>query len=255
MGKIADTVGSFIKGLVGIRGSPHDTLAKLRKKQAKSAAEGNTEKQKQEQPQPAKGKVHINIKRPKPEPPPGPPETEPDPTQQEPPNSPYVKTATGKRQRRRGLRPKDLGRDAAYQAQFRKDNGVVEHIVDGKLDESREIVRKRLAEIYARKLVEMKKILGVRFARAILGEATRYKVVPVRIRKGKVQRRKKVSNLPGYTFRKAKGGSAKFTKMTVKERRDRRMGQRRGKIRRRAKRAIAKQRFERSLRKRKALGL
>ena len=59
--------------------------------------------------------------------------------------------------------------------------------------------------------------------------ATRVKLVKVRIRNGKVQRRKKVSNVPGMTFR---GG--KLKRMSVTERRNRKMGARKGKTKRRA---------------------
>ena len=78
----------------------------------------------------------------------------------------------------------------------------------------------------------------------------RIKIVKVRIRNGKVQRRKKVSNVSGYTLR---GGSLK--RMTPTERRNRRMGQRRGKIKRRAERVQIRMKFKRALRKRKSMGL
>lgn len=77
----------------------------------------------------------------------------------------------------------------------------------------------------------------------------RVKVVKLRIRGGKVQRRKKVSNVPGMTLR-----SGRLVRMSPTERRNRRMGQRKGKIKRKAKiqRAIMKR--KRSLLKRKRLG-
>jgi len=78
----------------------------------------------------------------------------------------------------------------------------------------------------------------------------RIKIVKVRIRNGKVQRRKKVSNVSGYTLR---GGGLK--RMTPTERRNRRMGQRRGKIKRRAERVQIRMKFKRALRKRKSMGL
>lgn len=133
---------------------------------------------------------------------------------------------------------------------------IVEAITQGKLDEARELVRQRLTEIAARKLLEVKKMLGARITHEIISEGPRFKIVRARIRKGKVQRRKKVSNLPAYTFRKkGKGGVSKLIRMSVQERRKRRMGQKRGKIKRRAKRAIIKQKYARSMRKRKALGI
>lgn len=79
---------------------------------------------------------------------------------------------------------------------------------------------------------------------------TRIKLVKARIRGGKIQRRKKVSNVPGMTLR---GG--KLKRMSPTERRNRRMGQKRGKMKRRAKLARTLQKRKRSLQKRKTLGL
>jgi hypothetical protein len=81
-------------------------------------------------------------------------------------------------------------------------------------------------------------------------EEARINIVKARIRGGKIQRRKKVSNVPGMTLR-----SGKLKRMTPAERRNRKMGQRRGKIKRKAKMNRAIMKRQRSLRKRKALGL
>lgn len=81
-------------------------------------------------------------------------------------------------------------------------------------------------------------------------DEARVKIVKARIRGGKIQRRKKVSNVPGMTIR---GG--KLTRMSPAERRRRKMGQRRGKIKRKAKMNRAIMKRQRSIRKRKALGL
>lgn len=78
----------------------------------------------------------------------------------------------------------------------------------------------------------------------------RVKIIKARIRGGKVQRRKRVSNVPGMTLR---GG--KLVRMSPTERRKRRMGARKAKIKRRAKLARALQKRKRSLQKRKRLGL
>ena len=80
--------------------------------------------------------------------------------------------------------------------------------------------------------------------------APRVSVIKVRIRNGQVQRRKKVSNVPGMTFR---GG--KLQRMSAKERRDRKMGARKGKMKRRAKLQQAIRKRKRSLQKRQRLGL
>ena len=78
----------------------------------------------------------------------------------------------------------------------------------------------------------------------------RLKIIRARIRGGKVQRRKKLSAVKGYTLR---GG--KLVRMSPTERRKRKLGARKAKIKRRRtlNRALMKRR--RSLIKRKALGL
>jgi hypothetical protein len=78
----------------------------------------------------------------------------------------------------------------------------------------------------------------------------RTKMVKVRIRKGKVQRRRKVSAIKGYTIR---GG--KLTRMTPMERRHRKMGAKRSKFKRRAKLRQSLRKRRMSLRKRSAMGL
>ena len=82
-----------------------------------------------------------------------------------------------------------------------------------------------------------------------LGEAARVKIVKLRIRNGQVQRRKKVSNIPGMTLR---GG--KLKRMSPTERRNRKMGAKRAKIKRRAKLQQAIRKRAKSLQKRKRLG-
>ena len=92
--------------------------------------------------------------------------------------------------------------------------------------------------------------------RQIISEASnvqkvgRKKIVRARVRGGKVQRRKVVSGVKGYTMR---GG--RLIRMSPGERRRRKLGQRKGKIKRRAKLARALIKRKRALIKRKALGL
>lgn len=81
-------------------------------------------------------------------------------------------------------------------------------------------------------------------------DEARFKIVKARIRNGVVQRRKKVSTAPGLTFR---GG--KLTRMSPSERRHRKMGQRRGKLKRRAKMSRTLRKRTMSLRKRSRLGI
>lgn len=91
--------------------------------------------------------------------------------------------------------------------------------------------------------------------REIIAEANvqkmgRKKLIRLRVRGGKVQRRKVVSAVKGYTIR---GG--KMIRMTSRERMKRKIGARRAKIKRRAKLARALIKRKRSLRKRTSLGL
>jgi len=78
----------------------------------------------------------------------------------------------------------------------------------------------------------------------------RTKLIKVRIRKGKIQRRRKFSAVKGFTFR---GG--KLTRMMPAERRNRKLAARRSKFKRRAKLRQALRKRRLSLRKRTALGL
>jgi hypothetical protein len=91
--------------------------------------------------------------------------------------------------------------------------------------------------------------------RKIIAEANvvrmgRKKLVKARVRGGKVQRRKVVSGVKGYTIR---GG--KLTRMSSAERLRRRISQRKAKVKRRAKQARALIKRKRSLRRRQSLGL
>jgi hypothetical protein len=87
-------------------------------------------------------------------------------------------------------------------------------------------------------------------AEANVQKMGRKKLVRARVRGGKVQRRKVVSAVKGYTIR---GG--KLTRMTSSERLKRRISQRKAKIKRKAKLARALIKRKRSLRRRKSLGL
>jgi hypothetical protein len=78
----------------------------------------------------------------------------------------------------------------------------------------------------------------------------RIKLVRARIRKGKIQRRKKLSAVKGFRL---KGG--KLKRMTAGERRKRKMGARRAKFKRKAKASRIKFALRKSLRRRKAMGL
>jgi hypothetical protein len=81
-------------------------------------------------------------------------------------------------------------------------------------------------------------------------DEARINIIKARVRGGKIQRRKKVSNVPGMTLR---GGQLK--RMSAAERRRRKMGARKGKMKRRAKLSRSLMKRKRSLQRRKSLGL
>ncbi len=107
----------------------------------------------------------------------------------------------------------------------------------------------RIHNIIAEKLETLKEHLMLEANRNVIKQG-RAKIVKARVRGGKIQRRKKLSAVKGYTIR---GG--KLVRMSPAERRKRKMGARRGKLKRKAKLARALMKRKRSLRKRAAIGL
>ncbi len=136
---------------------------------------------------------------------------------------------------------------------------LLEHILAEEYSQAGEELDVVMRNIMSRKLVEMKKAIVaetyVEEEAEPIEEGKRFSIVRVRIRKGKVQRRRKVSNIKGYTFRKKGSGAAKLIRMTPMERRKRRLGAKRGKIKRRGKKARIQQKMRIVRRKRAALGL
>lgn len=135
---------------------------------------------------------------------------------------------------------------------------LIDCILSGNLERAKELMEERLEEIANQKLDDLKKEIakeeyenmGVELDEANIQKMGRTKLIRVRIRKGKVQRRKKLSAVPGYTIR---GG--KMVRMTYQERRRRKMGARRAKIKRKGKLSQILRKRKMSLRKRKAMGL
>ena len=107
-----------------------------------------------------------------------------------------------------------------------------------------EEIKEKIRAIYAEKIEMLKQHVAVALSEA------RVKVVRARVRGGKVQRRKKVSNVKGYTIR---GG--RLVKMKPAERMRRKRAARKAKVKRKAKLARALIKRKRSLRKRASLGL
>lgn len=139
---------------------------------------------------------------------------------------------------------------------------IIESIILDDFNGANESLSESFVEILKDKLSEAKKIVAAKYGVAELAEALesideanvtkmgRLKMIKARIRGGKVQRRVKKSAVPGLTLR---GG--KLVRMSPSEKRARKMGARRGKIKRRAKLARALMKRRRSLMKRKAMGL
>ena len=128
--------------------------------------------------------------------------------------------------------------------------------LSGNLEEARKLIDERIKELFEQKLEIIKqRIVKEESEKLGLTEANvqkmgRTKLVRIRIRAGKIQRRKKFSSVPGYTIR---GG--KLVRMSSQERRHRKMGARRAKIKIRSKRNQILRKRKISLRKRKAMGV
>jgi len=146
---------------------------------------------------------------------------------------------------------------------------LLESIISDDYNGANENLSESFVEILKDKLVETKKIVAAKYGVAELAEALesmkeeveqveegnvtkmgRLNMIKARIRGGKVQRRVKKSAVKGMTLR---GG--KLIRMSPTEKRKRRMGARKAKIKRRAKLARALMKRKRSLIKRKMLGL
>lgn len=144
---------------------------------------------------------------------------------------------------------------------------LIDSIILDDYNQANENLSESFVEILKDKLSEAKKIVAAKYGVAEIAEAIesieeenldeanvtkmgRLKMIKARIRAGKVQRRVKKSAVPGLTLR---GG--KLVRMKPSERRARKIGARRAKIKRRAKLARALMKRKRSLAKRKAIGL
>jgi hypothetical protein len=142
---------------------------------------------------------------------------------------------------------------------------LVTHIVSGNAVAFKESMKQRLTELVNEKINQVKMRvademyegihLDVDFVEEELTEGNvqkmgRTKLIRVRIRGGKVQRRKKLSTVKGYTIR---GG--KMIRMSPQERRNRKLASRRSKFKRRAKLRQSLRKRKISLRRRRAMGL
>jgi hypothetical protein len=132
-------------------------------------------------------------------------------------------------------------------------NNFVSKLLSGSLVEARELLEDKLDELIEERLTEEKAKMALEMfdlEEGNIQKMGRMKLVRVRIRKGKVQRRKKVSGVKGFTFR---GG--RMIRMSPMERRNRKMAARRSKFKRRAKLGQALRKRKMSLRRRNSMGL
>jgi hypothetical protein len=120
----------------------------------------------------------------------------------------------------------------------------------GDLAEAKEALVDRIEELVAEKLEQVELEIVDELDEGNIQKMGRTKLIRVRFRGGKVQRRVKKSAVPGFTIR---GG--KLTRMMPQERRNRKMAARRSKFKRRSKLRQSLRKRQISLRKRKAMGL
>lgn len=125
---------------------------------------------------------------------------------------------------------------------------IFDSIISGKFSDANKFFEERIDQILAEKLNQKKKELTEGIVN--IQKLGRTKLYRLRIRGGKVQRRKKVSGVSGYTIRKGR-----LTRMSAVERRRRKMGARRARLKRRSKMSVILRKRKFSLRKRKSLGL
>ena len=126
----------------------------------------------------------------------------------------------------------------------------VQFIFEGKLKEAKEQLVERIEELVSEKLEDIEVEIIDDLTEGNIQKMGRTKLIRVRIRKGKVQRRIKKSAVQGFTIR---GG--KLTRMSPQERRHRKMAARRSKFKRRSKMKQSLRKRVLSIRKRKAMGL
>lgn len=135
---------------------------------------------------------------------------------------------------------------------------LIDALLSNNLIEAKKLLDERLDELADDALTDVKEDMALEMFDVDLDELEegnimkmgRTKMIRVRIRGGKIQRRKRLSAVKGYTTR---GG--KLVRMSPVERRNRKMASRRSKFKRRAKLRQALRKRKMSLRRRSAMGL
>ena len=133
-----------------------------------------------------------------------------------------------------------------FTEQFDECNDILNEHLKNLIDEKLNQVKVRLtAEMYHEIGVDVDVV-----TEANVMKTGRTKLIRVRVRGGKVQRRIKKSNVPGFVLR---GG--KLKRMSSLERRHRKMAARKARFKRRAKLQQSLRKRRMSLRKRHAMGI
>lgn len=127
-------------------------------------------------------------------------------------------------------------------------NDIVENILAENFIKAKEIFNIEMDKLVENKLGQLYQSLSNEmFESHNVQKLGRVRLVRARVRQGKLQRRKKVSNVPGYTIRQGH-----MMRMSSQERQHRKLAARRSKPQRKAhlRQALIKRRI--SLRKRRA---
>lgn len=137
----------------------------------------------------------------------------------------------------------------------------VSKLLQNKIVEAKEVLNQRIHDLVTERLNQIKIRLAAemyddfeveeeKLSEANVQKMGRTKLIRMRFRGGKLQRRVKKSAVPGFTIR---GG--RLVRMSPLERRKRKLAARRSKFKRRAKLRQALRKRTLTLRKRKAMGL
>lgn len=134
---------------------------------------------------------------------------------------------------------------------------LVEAILSDNLEKARELLSSRIEEIFEDKLEDYKLKIATEIydsdeslSEGNVQKMGRTKLIRVRIRGGKVQRRKRLSVIKGYTFR-----SGRMVRMSPQERMHRKRAARITKVKLRSKKNVILRKRRISLRKRRAMGI
>lgn len=116
--------------------------------------------------------------------------------------------------------------------------------------QAKSILEQKIHNLFEQKLEQIKLRVVAELYESNIQHMGRTKIIDYRIRKGKLQKRKKFSNVKGYTIR-----NGDIIKMSSTEHRHRELGLRRSKFKRHAKLRQTLNRRRMSIRRRKALGV